>query len=97
MAGETIIAVVGMVQAIQTIIPRNVHALDEAVISVTQIHAGTASNIIPEEAMFCATIRCFKPDVRALLKKRFYEIVEGHAAADVVILHLGERERRAVP
>jgi hippurate hydrolase len=56
-------------------------ALDEAVVSVTQIHTGTASNIIPEEAMFCATIRSFKPDVRALLKKRFYEIVEGHAAA----------------
>ena len=31
--------------------------------------------------MFCATIRSFKPEVRALLKKRFIEIVEGHAAA----------------
>lgn len=78
---DPVVAVVGMVQAIQTIIPRNVYALDEAVLSVTQIHTGTASNIIPEEAMFCATIRCFKPDVRALLKKRFHEIVEGHAAA----------------
>ena len=78
---DPVVAVVGMVQAIQTIIPRNVYALDEAVISVTQIHAGTASNIIPEEAMFCATIRAFKPDVRALLKKRFFEIVEGHASA----------------
>ncbi|WP_431299925.1 M20 aminoacylase family protein [Tabrizicola sp. BL-A-41-H6] len=78
---DPVVALVGMVSAMQTIIPRNVHALDEAVISVTQIHTGTASNIIPEEAMFCATIRCFKPDVRALLKKRFHEIVEGHAAA----------------
>ncbi len=78
---DPVVAVVGMVQAIQTIIPRNVYALDEAVISVTQIHTGTASNIIPEEAMFCATIRCFKPDVRALLKRRFHEIIEGHAAA----------------
>ncbi|MCB6177299.1 M20 family metallopeptidase [Rhodobacter sp. Har01] len=78
---DPVVAVVGMVQAVQTIIPRNVYALDEAVLSVTQIHTGTASNIIPEEAMFCATIRCFKPDVRALLKKRFHEIVEGHAAA----------------
>jgi amidohydrolase len=78
---DPVVAVVGMVQAIQTIIPRNVYALDEAVISVTQIHAGTASNIIPEEAMFCATIRAFRPEVRALLKKRFHEIVEGHAAA----------------
>ncbi len=78
---DPVVAVVGMVGAIQTIIPRNVYALEEAVISVTQIHTGTASNIIPEEAMFCATIRCFKPDVRALLKKRFHEIVAGHAAA----------------
>ncbi|OYU19273.1 MAG: amidohydrolase [Rhodobacteraceae bacterium PARR1] len=78
---DPLIAIVGMVQAIQTIIPRNVYALDEAVISVTQIHGGTASNIIPETAMFCATIRSFSPDVRALLKKRFHEIVEGHASA----------------
>jgi amidohydrolase len=78
---DPVVAVVGMVAAVQTIIPRNVYALDEAVISVTQIHTGTASNIIPEEAMFCATIRCFKPDVRALLKKRFHEIVAGHALA----------------
>ncbi len=78
---DPVVAVVGMVQAIQTIIPRNVYALDEAVISVTQIHTGTASNIIPEEAMFCATIRCFTPDVRALLKRRIHEIVDGHATA----------------
>ena len=78
---DPVVAVVGMVQAVQTIIPRNVYALDEAVISVTQIHTGTASNIIPEEAMFCATIRSFKPDVRELLKKRFHGIVEGHAMA----------------
>jgi amidohydrolase len=78
---DPVVAVVGMVGAVQTIIPRNVYALDEAVISVTQIHAGSASNIIPEEAMFCATIRCFKPDVRDLLKRRFSEIVAGHAQA----------------
>lgn len=78
---DPVVAVVGMVGAIQTIIPRNIYALDEAVISVTQIHTGTASNIIPEEAMFCATIRCFNPEVRALLKRRIHEIVEGHALA----------------
>ena len=78
---DPVVAVVGMVSAIQTILSRNVYALDQAVISVTQIHTGTASNIIPEEAMFCATIRCFNPEVRELLKKRVYEIVEGHAAA----------------
>jgi hippurate hydrolase len=78
---DPVVAIVGMVQAVQTIIPRNVYALDEAVISVTMIHTGTASNIIPEDGTFTATIRCFKPDVRALLKRRFHEIVEGHATA----------------
>jgi len=86
---DPVVAVVGMVQAVQTIIPRNVYALDEAVISVTQIHTGTASNIIPEEAMFCATIRCFNPEVRALLKRRFHEIVEGHALAYNVTARIG--------
>ncbi len=78
---DPVVAVVAMVQGVQTILTRNVHALEEAVISVTQIHAGTASNIIPEEAWFCATIRCFSPEVRDLLKTRFHAIVEGHAAA----------------
>lgn len=78
---DPVVAVVSMVQGIQTILSRNVYALDEVVISVTQIHAGTASNIIPEEAWFCATIRCFSPTVREMLKKRFHDIVEGNAAA----------------
>lgn len=78
---DPIVAVVAMVQAFQTIIPRNVYALDEAVISVTQIHAGSASNIIPEVATFCATIRSFTPEVRDLLKRRVHEIIAGHASA----------------
>jgi hippurate hydrolase len=78
---DPVVAIVGMVQAVQTILSRNIYALDEAVISVTQIHAGTASNIIPEEGWFCATIRCFDPDVRAMMKRRIHEIVDGHAAA----------------
>ena len=78
---DPVVAIVGMVQAIQTIIPRNTYALDEVVISVTQIHTGSASNIIPEDGWFCATVRCFDPAVRALLKRRFHEIVEGHALA----------------
>lgn len=78
---DPVVALVGMVGAVQTILSRNVSALDEAVISVTMVRAGTASNIIPEEAMFCATIRAFSPEVRDLLKRRFHEIVAGHAAA----------------
>ena len=78
---DPVVAIVAMIQAIPTIITRNVHALDEVVISVTQIHTGTASNIIPETGWFCATIRSFRPEVRDLLKKRFHEIIAGTAAA----------------
>jgi amidohydrolase len=78
---DPVIAIVGMVQAIQSIVSRNIYAIDEVVISVTQIHTGSASNIIPERGWFTATIRSFNPEVRALLKKRFHEVVEGHAAA----------------
>lgn len=78
---DPVVAIVAMVQALQTVIPRNVYALDEAIISVTMIHTGSASNIIPETGTFAATIRAFRPDVRDLLKRRFLEIVEGTAKA----------------
>ncbi|MFN3823856.1 MAG: M20 aminoacylase family protein [Pseudorhodobacter sp.] len=78
---DPVVAIVAMVQSIQTILSRNLSAHDEAVVSVTQIQTGSASNIIPEDGWFCATIRCFKPDVRDMLKRRFHEIVAGHAAA----------------
>ncbi len=78
---DPVVAIVAMVQSLQTILSRNLSAHDEAVVSVTQIHTGSASNIIPEDGWFCATIRCFKPDVREMLKRRFHEIVAGHAAA----------------
>ncbi|MCE5972182.1 M20 family metallopeptidase [Sinirhodobacter sp. WL0062] len=78
---DPIVAITGMVGALQTIVSRNAFALDELVVSVTQIHVGTANNIIPEEGWFCATIRSFHPEVRDLAERRFREIVEGHAAA----------------
>ncbi len=81
---DPIPAVVSIAAALQTIVSRNVNPLLEAVVSVTEIHAGTASNIIPEVARLTATIRSFDPDLRKLLKRRFHEIVEGIAAAHEV-------------
>jgi amidohydrolase len=78
---DPIMPVIGMVAAMQTIIPKNLNPLDEAVVSVTMVNAGTASNIVPDTASFCATIRSFDPDVRQTLRRRITEIVEGHARA----------------
>ncbi|MFT7060673.1 MAG: hippurate hydrolase [Pseudorhodobacter sp.] len=78
---DPVVAIVSMVQALQTILSRNVFALHQAVISVTEIHVGTASNIVPDQGWFGATIRCFDPELRQMMKRRIYEIVEGQAAA----------------
>ncbi len=78
---DPIVALVGIAQALQTIAARNVRALDQFVLSVTQVHSGTASNIVPEHAFLTATIRSFTPEVRDLAERRFREIVAGHAAA----------------
>ncbi len=78
---DPVIATVGMVAALQSILTRNMNPIEKGVISVTQIHAGTVSNVIPETAMFQATVRSFAPEVRAMLKRRIHEIIEGHAAA----------------
>ena len=69
-----------IVNALQTIASRNVGPIDSIVVSVTQFHAGTANNIIPQTAQLTGTIRALKNETRALAKKRFHEIVEGVAA-----------------
>ncbi|OWU84854.1 amidohydrolase [Oceanicola sp. 22II-s10i] len=78
---DPIMAAVGIAQALQTIISRNHYARDEMVLSVTQIHAGTADNVIPDTAYLNGTIRSFVPEVRDMAKRRMEEIVKGQAAA----------------
>ena len=78
---DPIVAAVAVVQAIQTIVSRNHYALDDLVISVTQIHAGTADNIIPETAWICGTVRTFSAQVQAMVRRRLAEIAAGQGAA----------------
>jgi amidohydrolase len=56
-----------VMQALHGIVSRRISALDAGVISIGQIHAGTASNIIPSEVMVEGTIRSYTPEVRDLL------------------------------
>jgi N-acetylcysteine deacetylase len=78
---DPIITASHIVTALQSIVSRNVSALDSAVISVTKIHSGTSWNIIPETAVLDGTIRTFDEDVRTRVLKRFEQVVEGVAAA----------------
>ena len=68
-----------IVQAMQTIVSRNVNALDRLVVSVTEFHAGTTFNIIPETAYLTGTVRCFSAETRDLAERRIREIVEAQA------------------
>jgi hippurate hydrolase len=78
---DPIPAAVSMVQAIQTIVSRNHYALDDLVVSVTQIHAGTTDNVIPGGAMINGTVRTFDKAVQAMVIRRMEEIVAGQAAS----------------
>ncbi|MFQ1702169.1 M20 aminoacylase family protein [Loktanella agnita] len=78
---DPIVAAVGMVNAIQTIVSRNHYAQDDLVVSVTQIHTGSADNVIPETAYINGTVRTFKPEVQEMVMARMKAIVDGQAAA----------------
>ncbi|CTQ50554.1 M20 aminoacylase family protein [Jannaschia donghaensis] len=78
---DPIVAALGIGQAIQTIVSRNHYALDELVVSITQIHTGTADNIIPGTAYLEGTVRTFDPQVQDMVERRLRQIVEGQAAS----------------
>jgi hippurate hydrolase len=78
---DPIPAALGIGAAIQTIVSRNHYALDELVVSLTQIHAGSADNVIPGTAYLCGTVRTFEPSVRDMVERRMGEIVAGQAAS----------------
>ncbi len=65
--------------ALQTIVSRNVRPLDTAVVSVTQIHAGEAYNVIPESARIGGTARCFSKETMALIERNMRRIASGVA------------------
>ncbi|WP_322892577.1 MULTISPECIES: M20 aminoacylase family protein [unclassified Yoonia] len=78
---DPVVAVLGIATAIQTIVSRNHYALQELVVSVTQLHTGSADNVIPDTGYINGTVRTFDPAVQAMVKKRLAEIVAGQAAS----------------
>ena len=74
-------AVVAIYQGIQTIASRNIEALDQVVVSVTTMNAGTAFNIVPDQAKLTGTVRTMKTESHDFVEKRMREICEHSAAA----------------
>ncbi|HEV2335060.1 MAG TPA: M20 aminoacylase family protein [Stellaceae bacterium] len=65
--------------ALQSIVARNVRAVDTVVVSVTQIHGGDAYNVIPERAVLRGTVRCFSKATMDLVEARMRALAEGIA------------------
>ncbi len=72
-------AAAAVLQALQTIVSRNRPPLEALVVSVTQIHGGSAMNIIPEKAYLAGTVRSFSPVIRDMAERRIGEIVRAQA------------------
>ncbi|KRD96158.1 amidohydrolase [Bosea sp. Root381] len=76
---DPVVAAISLAAALQTIVSRNADPREAAVLSITQFHAGSAYNVIPEEAKLAGTIRTFSPDVARLVRERMREIAAGTA------------------
>lgn len=78
---DPIVTAAHVITALQSVVSRNVSALQSAVISVTQLHSGASWNVIPDRAVLEGTIRTFDETVRERVLERFSQVVEGVTAA----------------
>jgi hippurate hydrolase len=70
-----------IVQALQLVVSRNVDPLAGTVLSITQIHTGTAFNIIPDRVYIGGTLRTLNTATRDFAQKRIHEVATGIATA----------------
>ena len=89
---DALMIATALVQHLQTVVSRNIPAIDPCVLSVTQIHSGAAYNVVPETATLAGTLRFFTPAVRDLAQARMREICAGFALAHGVAIEVSFRE-----
>ena len=78
---DPIMAAIQIAQSWQTIVSRNASPLESVVLSVTQIHSGSATNVIPDEATLIGTVRGFSDAMIDLVERRMQTIAQHVAAA----------------
>ncbi len=78
---DPVVMAAATVMRLQTIISREIPAADAAVVSVGSLHAGTAHNVVPDDAELQLNIRTFEPRVRGTVLAAVHRIVKGEAAA----------------
>lgn len=78
---DPVFTAVQIANGLQGIITRNKKPLDTAVLSITQIHAGDAVNVVPNEAWLAGTVRTFTTETLDLIESRLRKIAESTAEA----------------
>ncbi len=79
---DTTLVAAGLLQALQSVVARNVDPVESAVLSVTTLKTGGDSfNVIPQTVHLKGTIRALRQEVRELVGRRLHEMVEHVAAA----------------
>ncbi|MGM0560736.1 MAG: M20 aminoacylase family protein [Pseudomonadota bacterium] len=74
---DPIIVATALVQQLQSVVSRNRPPAEPLVLSVTQIHAGSAYNVVPGKASISGTIRYFSEELRDLTHERIKELCAG--------------------
>jgi amidohydrolase len=78
---DPVLVAVQIVIGLQAIVTRVKKPIDSAVLSVTMIHAGDATNVVPETARIGGTVRTFSDTVTSLVEEQMKRIASGTAAA----------------
>jgi hippurate hydrolase len=81
LAVDPIVAAAQIVSGLQTIASRNLHPLDSAVVSVTQVHGGDTWNVIPETVVLRGTTRAFSRSVQEQVEAAMRRIADGACQA----------------
>ncbi|MEP0869861.1 M20 family metallopeptidase [Trichocoleus desertorum AS-A10] len=74
---DSIVVSAQIVNALQTIVARNVNPIDSAVVTVGELHAGTATNVIAASAKMSGTVRYFNPALTGFFHQRIEQIIAG--------------------
>ena len=93
---DPVSAAAALVQALQTVVSRNVDPLEAAVLSVTKLHAGEAHNVIPDRANLAGTVRALSAAVRAQVESAMQRVCAGVGAALGVQVTLEYRQEYPV-
>jgi hippurate hydrolase len=81
LAVDPVLVAAHIITAVQSIVSRNVRAIDSAVISLCAMQAGDmgAFSVVPGKAILVGTVRSFRPEVQDLVERRLHEVCSGVA------------------